>query len=45
MKNRKDDHIKYALKHESDYNSFDDVGLIHSSIQKYNLDYTVLRGY
>ena len=38
MKNRKDDHIKYALEHESDYNSFDDVELIHSSIPKYNLD-------
>ena len=38
MKNRKDDHIKYALEHESEYNSFDDVELIHSSIPKYNLD-------
>ena len=38
MKNRKDDHIKYALEHKSDYNSFDDVELIHSSIPKYNLD-------
>ena len=38
MKNRKDDHIKYALEHESDYNSFDDVELIHSSIPKYNLN-------
>ena len=38
MKNRKDDHIKYALEHESEDNSFDDVELIHSSIPKYNLD-------
>ena len=38
MKNRKDEHIKYALEHRSDYNSFDDVELIHSSIPKYNLD-------
>ena len=38
MKNRKDDHIKYALEHESEYNSFDDVELIHSSVPKYNLD-------
>ena len=38
MKNRKDDHIKYALEHRSNYNSFDDVELIHSSIPKYNLD-------
>ena len=34
MKNRKDEHIKYALEHRSEYNSFDDVELIHSSIPK-----------
>ena len=37
-RNRKDEHIKYALEYESDYNSFDDVELIHSSIPKYNLE-------
>ena len=44
MKNRKDDHIKYALEHESEYNSFDDVELIHSSIPKYNLDEILRKG-
>lgn len=37
MKNRKDEHIKYALKYKSKYNSFDDIELIHSSLPKYNL--------
>ncbi len=35
---RKNDHIKYALKYESPYNSFDEIELIHTSIPKYNLD-------
>lgn len=35
---RKDDHIKFALRYKSDYNSFDDVQLEHSSLPKYNLD-------
>ena len=35
---RKNDHIKYALKYESLYNSFDEIELIHTSIPKYNLD-------
>ena len=34
----KNDHIKYALKYESPYNSFDEIELIHTSIPKYNLD-------
>ena len=29
MMNRKDEHIKYALKYQSPYNSFDDMELIH----------------
>ena len=29
---RKDDHIKFALRYKSDYNSFDDVQLEHSSL-------------
>ena len=36
--NRKDEHIKYALKYESPYNSFDDMELIHQSIPKFNID-------
>ena len=36
--NRKDEHIKYALKYESPYNSFDDMELIHCSLPKYDLD-------
>ncbi|AMD95458.1 type 2 isopentenyl-diphosphate Delta-isomerase [Leptotrichia sp. oral taxon 847] len=35
---RKDDHIKFSLQYESDYNSFDDVQLEHSSLPKYNLE-------
>lgn len=35
---RKNDHIKYALKYESPYNSFDEIELIHASMPKYNLD-------
>ncbi|HFK9356414.1 TPA: type 2 isopentenyl-diphosphate Delta-isomerase [Streptococcus agalactiae] len=38
MINRKDDHIKYALKYQSPYNSFDDIELIHSSLPKYNVN-------
>ncbi|HEM9977186.1 TPA: type 2 isopentenyl-diphosphate Delta-isomerase [Streptococcus agalactiae] len=38
MTNRKDDHIKYALKYQSPYNSFDDIELIHSSLAKYNVN-------
>ena len=38
MNNRKDDHIKYALKYESPYNSFDDVELIQKSLPKYNIE-------
>ena len=36
--NRKDEHIKYALKYESTGNSFDDMELIQCSIPKYNLE-------
>lgn len=36
--NRKDEHIKYALKYESAGNSFDDMELIQCSIPEYNLD-------
>ncbi|HFH8170297.1 TPA: type 2 isopentenyl-diphosphate Delta-isomerase [Streptococcus agalactiae] len=38
MTNRKDDHIKYALKYQSHYNSFDDIELMHSSLPKYNVN-------
>lgn len=38
MTNRKDDHIKYALKYQSPYNGFDDIELIHSSLPKYNVN-------
>ncbi|HEN6893946.1 TPA: type 2 isopentenyl-diphosphate Delta-isomerase [Streptococcus agalactiae] len=38
MTNRKDDHIKYALKYQSHYNSFDNIELIHSSLPKYNVN-------
>lgn len=38
MTNRKDDHMKYALKYQSPYNSFDDIELIHSSLPKYNVN-------
>ncbi|HGI2828318.1 TPA: type 2 isopentenyl-diphosphate Delta-isomerase [Streptococcus agalactiae] len=38
MTNRKDDHIKYALKYQSPYDSFDDIELIHSSLPKYNVN-------
>ena len=38
MKNRKDEHIRYALEHRSKYNSFDEVELVHCSIPKYNLE-------
>ncbi|MGT2887417.1 type 2 isopentenyl-diphosphate Delta-isomerase [Streptococcus didelphis] len=37
MTNRKNDHIKYALKYQSSYNSFDDIELIHSSLPNYDL--------
>lgn len=37
MTNRKDDHIKYALAYQSDYNSFDDMELIHHSLPDYDL--------
>ena len=36
--NRKDEHIRYALKYESTGNSFDDMELIQCSIPKYNLE-------
>ena len=36
--NRKDEHIRYALKYESPYNSFDDMELIHQSVPKFNID-------
>ena len=36
--NRKDEHIKYALKYESTGNSFNDMELIQCSIPKYNLE-------
>lgn len=35
---RKDDHINYALKYQSSYNSFDDIRLSHCSLPKYNLE-------
>ncbi|AXJ12790.1 type 2 isopentenyl-diphosphate Delta-isomerase [Streptococcus pluranimalium] len=35
--NRKDDHIKYALKYQSPYNSFDDMELVHRSLPDYDL--------
>jgi len=38
LKNRKDEHIRYALEHRSEYNSFDEVELVHCSIPKYNLE-------
>ena len=37
MMNRKDEHIKYALKYQSPYNSFDDIELIHRSLPDYDL--------
>ena len=37
MINRKDEHIKYALKYQSPYNSFDDIELIHHSLPDYDL--------
>ncbi|MGT2932568.1 type 2 isopentenyl-diphosphate Delta-isomerase [Streptococcus catagoni] len=37
MENRKNDHIKYALSYKSDYNSFDDIELIHHSLPSYDL--------
>ncbi|AQP42303.1 isopentenyl-diphosphate delta-isomerase [Streptococcus gallolyticus] len=37
MINRKDEHIKYALKYQSPYNSFDDMELIHHSFPDYDL--------
>ena len=37
MINRKDEHIKYALKYQSPYNSFDDIKLIHHSLPDYDL--------
>ena len=38
MTNRKDDHIRYALKYQSPYNSFDDMELIHKSLPTYDLN-------
>ena len=38
MTNRKDDHIRYALKYQSPYNSFGDMELIHKSLPTYDLD-------
>lgn len=38
MANRKDDHIKYALKYRSPYNSFDDMELVHHSLPDYDLN-------
>lgn len=37
MTNRKDDHIRYALKYEAPYNSFDDMELIQHSLPDYDL--------
>ncbi|SDQ08593.1 isopentenyl-diphosphate delta-isomerase [Streptococcus equinus] len=37
MMNRKDEHIKYALKYKSPYNSFDEMELIHHSLPDYDL--------
>lgn len=37
MINRKDEHIEYALKYQSPYNSFDDMELIHHSLPDYDL--------
>lgn len=37
MINRKEEHIKYALKYQSPYNSFDDIELIHHSLPDYDL--------
>ncbi|MGT2907838.1 type 2 isopentenyl-diphosphate Delta-isomerase [Streptococcus dentiloxodontae] len=37
MTNRKDDHIKYALKYEAPYNSFDDLELVQTSLPRYDL--------
>ena len=37
MINRKDEHIKYALKYQSPYNSFDDMELIHHYLPDYDL--------
>lgn len=37
MMNRKDEHIKYALKYQSPYNSFDEMELIHHSLPDYDL--------
>lgn len=38
MTNRKDDHIKYALRYQAPYSSFDDMELIHSSLPSYDLE-------
>lgn len=37
MTNRKDEHIHYALKYQSPYNSFDDMELVHRSLPDYDL--------
>ncbi|WP_423217742.1 type 2 isopentenyl-diphosphate Delta-isomerase [Streptococcus equinus] len=37
MMNRKDEHIKYALKYQSPYNSFDEMELIQHSLPDYDL--------
>ena len=42
MTNRKDDHIRYALKYQSPYNSFDDMELIHKSLPTYDLEHILL---
>ena len=36
MTNRKDDHVRYALKYQSPYNSFDDMELIRQQAEKYS---------
>ncbi|KXT74784.1 Isopentenyl-diphosphate delta-isomerase, FMN-dependent [Streptococcus sp. DD10] len=36
--NRKDEHIYYALKQKSNYNSFDEIELIHRSLPEYDLE-------
>lgn len=45
MINRKDEHIKYALKYQSPYNSFDDMELIHHSLPDYDLSEIDLHTY
>lgn len=45
MMNRKDEHIKYALKYQSPYNSFDEMELIHHSLPDYDLSEIDLHTY